>query len=239
MDSCSGTLDFSLVPFTSSSWLASCGASECIGSSQVSSRCRYLFLSLNLPLRCSFSVNADDADITFKSADDVLFFIHRQNLEMYAGGFPPAEFKSSRDDIVPMVESSLTLDMLFTFMYYPGPLPDMEKLPFEAISDLAEAAEKYEVFSAIAACNEYMMWMLLFEASSQPMLALLSSAAIKDNAIDVLRYAATHHDRELLDAAAPMAIGEPLDSIVRRIPTGAVVAWVCQQSSYPCHFGSD
>ena len=102
-----------------------------------------------------FIVNAKDADITFKSADGVLYHIHRKNLDCGAAGFPPAEFRSSKDDIVPMTESSHILDLLFTFMY-PTPTPDVEDLPFEILADVAEVAAKYQVFSAMTLCNIYM-----------------------------------------------------------------------------------
>jgi hypothetical protein len=85
----------------------------------------------------------------------VLFFIHRKNLDCGAAGFPPVEFKSSKDDIVPMTESSYVLDLLFTFMY-PMPTPDVKDLPFVYLADLAESAEKYQVFSAMTLCNIYM-----------------------------------------------------------------------------------
>jgi len=155
----------------------------------------------------SSQFNAGDADITFKSADGILYLIHRKNLDCGAAGFPPAEFKSSKDDIVPMTELSHVLDLLFTFMY-PMPTPDVKNLPFDVLAVLAEATEKYQVFSAMTLCNIYM------------------SAAVNEHPIEVLRYAALHNYVELLDTAATLAIGRPLDSVVTGIPSNAVIAWV-------------
>jgi len=155
----------------------------------------------------SSQFNAGDADITFKSADGVLYFIHRKNLDCSAAGFPPAEFKSSKDDVVPMTEWSHILDLLFTFMY-PMPTPDVKSLPFEILADLAEATEKYQVFSARTLCCIYM------------------SAAVNEHPIEVLRYAASHNYMELLDTAAALAIGQPLGSVVAGIPLNAVIPWV-------------
>jgi hypothetical protein len=54
-----------------------------------------------------------------------------------------------------MSEESQVLDLLFMFMY-PNRQPNLEKLDFRVFADLAEAAEKYEVFSAMAACHTRM-----------------------------------------------------------------------------------
>ena len=49
----------------------------------------------------------------------------------------------------------MTLELLFQFCY-PDYRPNVEALEFEALALLAEAAEKYQVFSAMNLCKIYM-----------------------------------------------------------------------------------
>jgi hypothetical protein len=99
----------------------------------------------------AFIVCALDSDVTFQSADGVLFCLHRKYLETNTGGFPPAEIKT-RNEFVPLTEDSSTLELLFQFIY-PAHHPTLAGMSFETLSLLAEAAEKYEVYSAMNVCN--------------------------------------------------------------------------------------
>jgi hypothetical protein len=85
------------------------------------------------------------------SADGVHFYLHRKNLETNTGGFPPAEIET-RDEVVSLTEDSSTLELLFQFIY-PAHHPNLVGTPFVTLSWLAEAAEKYEVYSAMNVCN--------------------------------------------------------------------------------------
>ncbi|KIL60514.1 hypothetical protein M378DRAFT_83615, partial [Amanita muscaria Koide BX008] len=151
--------------------------------------------------------NAEDADIHFKSSDNVLFFIHRENLKCSAAAFPPVEFKTIKDEIVHLIETSEVLELLFAFLY-PKPLPDVKGLPFKTLASLAEAAEKYQVFSAMMICSMRM------------------TVVVNDHPVDVLRYAAIHHYKELLDIAAPLVITRPLSEALDRLPPNTIPAWV-------------
>ena len=102
----------------------------------------YLFISL---------VNAADSDVTFQSSDGVLFLIHRKNLEAITGAFPGPEF-STGGEIVPLTEPAKVLEIMFQFIY-PRRHPTLEKLNFELILAVAEAVEKYEIFSAMKTCE--------------------------------------------------------------------------------------
>lgn len=96
------------------------------------------------------TVNAADADVTFQSGDGVFLRVHRKNLEAHAAGFPPPGFETN-EEVVPLTENSSTLELLFEFIY-PKRQPDVEFMLFEDFALLAEASEKYEVFSAIGIC---------------------------------------------------------------------------------------
>jgi hypothetical protein len=92
-------------------------------------------------------VNSPDADVTFQSCDGILFSIHRPNLQTNTEGFPPPEI-STGDEIVPLSESSATLEILFQFIY-PRRHPALDEIAFADLAALAEAAEKYQVFASL------------------------------------------------------------------------------------------
>lgn len=93
-----------------------------------------------------------DGDVTFQSSDGVLFRVHRKNLEVCADGFPPSGFALADGEIIPLSETSVTLDLLFQFMY-PRRHPALDTTPFHVLEPLAEAAEKYQVFPAMNICH--------------------------------------------------------------------------------------
>jgi hypothetical protein len=97
------------------------------------------------------TVCAADADVTFQSTDGVRFHLHTKNLDTHAGGFAPPGFET-QGQVVELTEDSITLDLLFQFMYPQTP-PDLETITFPALASLAEAAAKYEVFIATALCK--------------------------------------------------------------------------------------
>ncbi|KAG6818516.1 hypothetical protein H0H93_004357 [Arthromyces matolae] len=96
--------------------------------------------------------NAPDADLTIESCDNVIFRVHRKYLEAAAGAFPPSEIEAREEEIVSLTEDSETLTILFQFIY-PRRNPEIDVLSFEPLYRLAEAAEKYEVFSAMDVCK--------------------------------------------------------------------------------------
>ncbi|KIL60517.1 hypothetical protein M378DRAFT_168003 [Amanita muscaria Koide BX008] len=151
--------------------------------------------------------NASDAEVTFQSCDGLCYRIHRKNLECTAAAFPAAEFVSKKEDVVPMLEHSEVLDLLFVFMY-PERQPNLRKVAFRVLADLAEAAEKFQVYSAMHTCNTYMV----LETEKHP--------------LDVLVYAARHDYQDLLDKAAALVIGLSLDTVIDRMPPAIAVAWV-------------
>jgi len=92
--------------------------------------------------------NANDADIVIQSSDNVLFKLHRKHLEIGTGAFPGAEFNTN-GEVTHLQESASVLEVLFGFLY-PKIQQSLEGLEFRVVMDVAEAAEKYEVFAAMA-----------------------------------------------------------------------------------------
>jgi len=91
------------------------------------------------------------ADVSIGSADGKVFHLQRKYLEATTGGFPSAEF-DTQGELIHLTESSIVLEALFRFSY-PIKQPDLEDASFEVIAAVAEAAEKYEVFSAMNFCR--------------------------------------------------------------------------------------
>ena len=85
------------------------------------------------------------------SCDGVLFKVHRKNLEMHTEGFPGADVPV-HDEIVPLAETATTLELLFQYMYRQRQ-PDLSRLGPQELAKLAEAAEKYQVYSAMEVCK--------------------------------------------------------------------------------------
>ncbi|KAJ3818752.1 hypothetical protein F5878DRAFT_356166 [Lentinula raphanica] len=137
---------------------------------------------------------SSDADVKFRSSDNVDFHIHKRNLEFATGGFPPSNTPSSLDEIVRLSESSTTLEILFQFVY-PQRHPSLDKLGFDEVLRVAEAAEKYEVFAALTATH------------------LMLREFLHSHSKQVLQFACIHRAALLVERLAPIMIDIPLSDI--------------------------
>jgi hypothetical protein len=77
--------------------------------------------------------------------------VHKINITVSARGFAPPKF-GTKDEIIHLAETAKILELLFQFCY-PNRHPDVEALEFDVLALLAEAAEKYQVFSAMNICR--------------------------------------------------------------------------------------
>ncbi|KZP22451.1 hypothetical protein FIBSPDRAFT_859520 [Athelia psychrophila] len=93
-----------------------------------------------------------DSDISFRSRDGVTLKLHRKNLETSSEGFSPPAGTTSEHEIISLTESGEMLELLFRFIY-PQRYPDLKDVEFKQLEKLSEAAEKYQVYSAMAVCN--------------------------------------------------------------------------------------
>jgi hypothetical protein len=87
-----------------------------------------------------------------ESSDGILFGAHSTNLETYSSGFPPCSFRNNSIEVVTLPESSEVLALLLQYMHHQRQ-PDSSKFQFKVLSGLAEAVEKYMIFSAMEVCN--------------------------------------------------------------------------------------
>ncbi|KAF9461041.1 hypothetical protein BDZ94DRAFT_1238025 [Collybia nuda] len=76
-------------------------------------------------------VNAPDADIIFKSSDDVLFHVHRKNLEVASAGFPFGGFTPAHKEPIELPETADVLELLFQFVY-PRKQPSLTEINFRS-----------------------------------------------------------------------------------------------------------
>jgi len=159
---------------------------------------------------------APDSDITLQSSDGVLYKVHRKNLELHSEGFASADAISAASDnaddteIVHLSESSAVLDLLLQYMHRQRQ-PDLTDVEFPILADLAEAAEKYEVYSAMTICNVHMRF------------------AITSHPVEVLGYAFKHDYRKLMDEVAPLTIDKPVHELTaywESIPNRIFTVWM-------------
>ena len=94
------------------------------------------------------TVSAGDGDLFFTSSDGIRFHLHQRNLEVTSGRF----LTTARQTDNVLSETSATLELLFDFVY-PQRLPPLAGENLSTVIALAEAAEKYEVFSAMLICE--------------------------------------------------------------------------------------
>ncbi|GLB44796.1 hypothetical protein LshimejAT787_1801330 [Lyophyllum shimeji] len=152
--------------------------------------------------------NAADADLVFRSSDGVLFRIHRKNLEFGSDGFPPVEFPVD-DKPVDLPEDGKTLELMFRFVY-PRLQPTLEGLDFRVLAHLAEAVEKYQIFTGKQLCNLYM------------------SEALPTNAMAILEYSIKHEYPALANRAAPHVTLKDLSQkkMITDVSDNVLRAWV-------------
>lgn len=103
----------------------------------------------------SNAVNAEDTRIKFRSSDQVIFQVPLRNVEVHSGVLPGHAAEIPSDGIVDLEESSSVLTLFFQY-FYPKKQPDLLKVSFEVLSALAEAVERYQVFSAMQTCKHHM-----------------------------------------------------------------------------------
>ncbi|KZP04199.1 hypothetical protein FIBSPDRAFT_799760 [Athelia psychrophila] len=156
---------------------------------------------------------AQDADVTFESCDHVLFRVHRKNLEITSEGFSPPSGTITSNDSVQLSERAEILDLLFQYTYPQRP-PDLTLIRFEVFADLAEAAEKYQMFGAMEICRMAM------------------KAAYNDHSFEVLLYSTRHGYPELMTLAQGRALELSTADAFRLFPPTCYIAYTRYQAQW-------
>ncbi|KAJ2924907.1 hypothetical protein H1R20_g12171, partial [Candolleomyces eurysporus] len=156
-----------------------------------------------------------EIDIILRSSDGYLIGAHRSNLDQYSDGFPDINAPMDATQPVDLVEDADTLKILMRFMHKQR-YPKVSWLETRQIFALAEAAEKYLVYSAISACHDYI------------------EGHVKQNPIESLCYAAKFNHPQIADTAAIHSICKSLDEIrtssQNHHPT--IYAWLQYREGY-------
>ncbi|KAF5380020.1 hypothetical protein D9615_006292 [Tricholomella constricta] len=206
--SCGGCVDRSLAGKQSQAGGRDCSAIPDVDTVECESgKCVIRSSQLNFTEpRVSERFNAQDAEIVFQSADDVKFYIHRQNLVACTEGFSPPD-PATFDDVVHLSESSSTLELLFRFIY-PEPQPDLEEIDFSVLIMLAEAAEKYQVYSAVNICSIHL------------------TKRLPEQSEEILVHALKHSNRKIVARAAPLLLGRSLEDVLLKVPQPYQILWI-------------
>ncbi|KAH9922172.1 uncharacterized protein B0H18DRAFT_1121000 [Fomitopsis serialis] len=149
---------------------------------------------------------AADADLTISSSDNVLFKVHRKNLEIYSDIFPGTDVPVN-NEVVPLSEKASTLELLFQYMYRQRQ-PDLNKIDADELAMLAEAAEKYSVYAAMEVCK------------------LCMQSAIQKMPLLVMGYAARHGYESLCEEAAPHTVQAQAADAFKHLDGGCFASWV-------------
>ncbi|KAJ7146977.1 hypothetical protein C8R44DRAFT_758542 [Mycena epipterygia] len=152
---------------------------------------------------------APDADITISSSDGVLFKVHRKNLELHCDIFANAADTTrpeTGEDIVHLSERAEVLDLLFQYMYR-QPQPDLQVVEFSVFAGLAEAAEKYVVYSALTLCK------------------MIMRNSIPQHPLEVLDYAVKHGHVEMADESARQSMGHGVADAMQVLAPDTFKTW--------------
>jgi len=120
-------------------------------------------------------------------------------------------------------ESAAVLHILFDFMG-PGKHPALEDEPFHIQLAVAEAAEKYSVFSAMNFCRYMLRYEFIFQFSSFP--NVWFSQTLPLHSLDILAFATRHQYDGLINKAAPLVLQMRLLDVLEALPNDWTLPWV-------------
>lgn len=183
------------------------------------------YLDAFLPTHyCPISVNSPDADVVLRSSDNVDFLIHKKNLEFLSGGF---ETRTGPNEFVQLTESSDTLELLFRFTY-PRRFPSLKSLQLEPLMLLADAAEKYEVFALIYACDLRLRYVVAsyFIKTRTYLMNFTFRDFLQTHPMRILEFAVKHDNKELIQELAPQLVHVTLSELVNILPDHIFKPWV-------------
>jgi hypothetical protein len=169
---------------------------------------------------------ADSSKIVFRTSDGELFSINRRDAEAHAGALLPGDW--SPRSMVDLSETSTILRTLFEFIGA-HKHPKLLNEEFDVLAEVAKAAEKYRVFSAMNICAERMryVWRLRY----LPCLQLMENTRFRSYGDRhpklVLLYAAYNDYPHIFDECAPRVVtSESLEHIAPLLPDHLRLPWV-------------
>ncbi|KAJ7073013.1 hypothetical protein C8F01DRAFT_1045859 [Mycena amicta] len=154
--------------------------------------------------------NAADADLTILSADNVVFKVHQNNLKVHSEVFANMVNTATKapEEAVHLSETSDVLEILFQYMYC-QPQPELDGVAFDVSTQIAEAAEKYLVYSALPALRQKMS----------------KHIRVDEHALEVLSFALRHDLKALANEAVPKSLGFPLKDALAVMSPESFIKW--------------
>lgn len=128
-----------------------------------------------------------ETDIVLVSSDGCRFGMHSKNLGEFSGGFPLHITPADGEEVQMPDLDSKALTLFLQYVHHHRQ-PDLSNVPFKTLRELAEAVEKYDVYSATEICKAHMV------------------LSVSDHCVEVFQYAAKHDYRKLMDDAALIAV---------------------------------
>ncbi|KAJ7147209.1 hypothetical protein C8R46DRAFT_965946 [Mycena filopes] len=167
------------------------------------------------PQKVSTRFCSTDSDLTIASSDNVLFKVHHKNISVNSDVLVSTGTRPENRDgeVVPLPETADVLELLFQYMY-PQPQPDLNGLEFAVLAGLAEAAEKYSVYSARGWCSTKMK-----ESAAQ-------------HPLQVLEYAVKYGQPDLATEAAQHSITISVAEALDVLTPSTFVKWILFQERY-------
>ncbi|KAF8875337.1 hypothetical protein CPB84DRAFT_1966756 [Gymnopilus junonius] len=172
---------------------------------------------ISLPVHESF--DASDSDITIQSSDNVLFKLHIKYLVATSGIFLGSEIET-RGEVVHLEEQANVLEIVFQFIY-PRVHPVLEGMEFELIKAIAEAVEKYQIFSAMFVCQTRLR------------------ETIPLHAIDVLLHGLMHDYDSLINESALRLVRSDVIQVAERLPNHYIVPWLKYHRTAKNHYSTE
>ncbi|KAG6915583.1 hypothetical protein DXG01_010851 [Tephrocybe rancida] len=148
------------------------------------------------------------SDIIVHSSDGIRFAAHGQNLYSYSEAFPVSVAGPDDTDLpsASLPESSEVVSLLLQCMHLRRQ-PNVAKLPFVVLDELATAAEKYRVYSIMTVC------------------AMSMASHVQQYPIDILRYATKYGYNDLANEAALFTVDFNLPTIKENFEKDSVIPY--------------
>jgi hypothetical protein len=137
--------------------------------------------------------------------------VHKKYLEMNSVGFAAPD-----SEVEFLSESSTVLDLLLQHIY-PGPQPDLGEIEFAELAGVAEAAQKYEVWSAMSVTKVHMRYVRRRPIDSCPCFDSGNRNAAPQHGFDVLVYASKHDIPDLANEAIKFCCNVPIAEAFKRL----------------------
>ena len=91
-------------------------------------------------------------DLVLVSSDGKRFGTHSKNLGEFTGGFPLDIAPSNGEEVQMPDLGSKALSLFLQYIHHHRH-PDLSDVPFATLAELAEAVEKYDLYSATEICK--------------------------------------------------------------------------------------